>query len=160
MVNTFPIEFFVPDVSRFRVYNMAQPERNIRRFLLKSWKYWHINYFNKFITKVRHDAYCLCNIFKLCSRIYALYILSLLLNRWSNRIYSYYRPRTPFLFPAFTTLLQCVSVDTSYTTTALFTWLMQCLCTSQVSQNTPFSLTITLPILSEQWYHLVYLMFL
>ena len=32
--------------------------------------------------------------------------------------------------------------------------------TSQVSQNTPFSLTITLPILSEQWHYLAYLMFL
>ena len=32
--------------------------------------------------------------------------------------------------------------------------------TSQVSQNTPFSLTITLPILSEQWYNLAYILFL
>ena len=39
----------------------------------------------------------------------------------------YQRPKTPFMSPAFTTLLQFVSVDTPYTTGTLFTWLMQCL---------------------------------
>ena len=32
--------------------------------------------------------------------------------------------------------------------------------TSQVSQNTPFSLTITLPIVSKQWHNLAYILFL